>query len=165
MIKRFLLSNLLSGLTVRCEKVRKYGAFPHLTDHPLTSILHSQHGTEDVTELHMAASLLQYFCTCNDRISDGLNFIHTSVDTKIAAGFSRRYSAIWGKDNTMIWWWIDHIKEKAPGNHKLSLYSRLNKGTNTIIDVLIKISESMTCKSKDIMETIKNWCIYKTIAK
>ena len=38
-------------------------------------------GTEDCSELHMAASLLQYLCTSNDRISDGLNFIHTSVDT------------------------------------------------------------------------------------
>lgn len=37
-------------------------------------------GTEDCSELHMAASLLQYLCTSNDRISDGLNFIHTSID-------------------------------------------------------------------------------------
>ena len=37
-------------------------------------------GTEDSTDLHMAASLLQYLCTSNDRISDGLNFIHTSMD-------------------------------------------------------------------------------------
>lgn len=28
----------------------------------------------------MAASLLQYLCTSNDRISDGLNFIRTSID-------------------------------------------------------------------------------------
>ena len=38
-------------------------------------------GTEDYSSLHMAASLLQYLCTSNDRISDGLNFIHASVDT------------------------------------------------------------------------------------
>lgn len=38
-------------------------------------------GTEDCSDLHMASSLLQYLCTSNDRISDGLNFIHTSVDT------------------------------------------------------------------------------------
>ncbi|HGD1860054.1 TPA: AAA family ATPase, partial [Streptococcus agalactiae] len=38
-------------------------------------------GTEDCSDLHMAASLLQYLCTSNDRISDGLNFIHASVDT------------------------------------------------------------------------------------
>ena len=37
--------------------------------------------TEDYSDLHMAASLLQYLCTSNDRISDGLNFIHASVDT------------------------------------------------------------------------------------
>lgn len=37
-------------------------------------------GTEDYSELHMAASLLQYLSTSNDRISDGLNFIHTSID-------------------------------------------------------------------------------------
>ena len=39
-------------------------------------------GSEDTTEYHMAASLLQYLCTSNDRISDGLNFIHTSIDTE-----------------------------------------------------------------------------------
>lgn len=38
-------------------------------------------GTDDCSDLHMAASLLQYLCTSNDRISDGLNFIHASVDT------------------------------------------------------------------------------------
>lgn len=38
-------------------------------------------GTEDCSDLHLAASLLQYLCTSNDRISDGLNFIHASVDT------------------------------------------------------------------------------------
>ena len=38
-------------------------------------------GNEDYSDLHMAASLLQYLCTSNDRISDGLNFIHASVDT------------------------------------------------------------------------------------
>lgn len=37
-------------------------------------------GTEDYSGLHMAASLLQYICTSGDRISDGLNFINTSVD-------------------------------------------------------------------------------------
>ena len=29
----------------------------------------------------MTASLLQYLCTSNDRISDGLNYIHASVDS------------------------------------------------------------------------------------
>lgn len=38
-------------------------------------------GTEDYSDLHMASSLLQYLCTSNDRISDGLNFIHASIDT------------------------------------------------------------------------------------
>ena len=38
-------------------------------------------GTEDCSDLHMATSLLQYLCTSNDRISDGLNFIHANVDT------------------------------------------------------------------------------------
>ena len=38
-------------------------------------------GNEDCSDLHLAASLLQYLCTSNDRISDGLNFIHASVDT------------------------------------------------------------------------------------
>lgn len=37
-------------------------------------------GTEDCSELHMAAALLQYMSASNDRISDGLNFIHTSMD-------------------------------------------------------------------------------------
>lgn len=37
-------------------------------------------GTEDCAELHMAAALLQYMSTSNDRISDGLNFIHSSMD-------------------------------------------------------------------------------------
>lgn len=38
-------------------------------------------GTEDCSDLHLAASLLQYLRTSYDRISDGLNFIHTNVDT------------------------------------------------------------------------------------
>ena len=38
-------------------------------------------GTEDYSDLHMSSSLLQYLCTSNDRISDGLNFIHASIDT------------------------------------------------------------------------------------
>ncbi|MEY8535503.1 hypothetical protein AALH30_18600 [Blautia pseudococcoides] len=37
-------------------------------------------GTEDCSELHMAAALLQYMSTSNDRISDGLNFIHACMD-------------------------------------------------------------------------------------
>ncbi len=37
-------------------------------------------GTEDCTELHMTAALLQYMSSSKDRISDGLNFIHTSMD-------------------------------------------------------------------------------------
>lgn len=38
-------------------------------------------GTEDCYDLHLTTSLLQYLCTSNDRISDGLNFIHASIDT------------------------------------------------------------------------------------
>lgn len=52
-----------------------------LKEHRNDFVKKLEDNTEDCTELHMAASLLQYITTSNDRISDGLNFIHTSMDT------------------------------------------------------------------------------------
>lgn len=60
-----------SGVSIKDEILKKH------RDDFVTKL---PDGTEDCSELHMAASLLQYLCTSNDRISDGMNFIHTSID-------------------------------------------------------------------------------------
>lgn len=62
-----------SGVSIKDEILKKH------RDDFVTKL---PDGTEDRSELHMAASLLQYLCTSNDRISDGLNFIHTSIDVE-----------------------------------------------------------------------------------
>lgn len=62
-----------SGVSIKDEILKKH------RDDFVTKL---PDGTEDCSELHMAASLLQYLCTSNDRISDGLNFIHTSIDVE-----------------------------------------------------------------------------------
>ena len=62
-----------SGVSIKDEILKKH------RDDFVTKL---PDGTEDCSELHMVASLLQYLCTSNDRISDGLNFIHTSIDVE-----------------------------------------------------------------------------------
>jgi len=51
-----------------------------LKKHRIDFVTKLPDGSEDCSELHMAAALLQYMSASNDRISDGLNFIHTSMD-------------------------------------------------------------------------------------